>query len=188
MTPVQTAVFAVSYVLLGTLALGGMSAAPWVRTRKRLREFIAAKVDFKDGDVVYDLGCGDGAVLFSIADRRPGIRSIGYEIALLPYAIGLVTKALGGGKYRNVAIRCRDFFGKDLSDADGVFIFLLEESYPRVMKKLAKELRDDAQVVVAAWPFPGVAAERTERAAEDVLPVYFYRGSALRAAPAPGKN
>lgn len=187
MTPAQTVLYAVSYVILGTLALGGMSAAPWVRTRKRLRNFIAEKVDFKDGDVVYDLGSGDGAVLFSIADRHPGVRSIGYEIALLPFAIGLVTKALGGRKYRNVSIRCRDFFGVDLRDADGVFIFLLEESYPKIVKKLAKELRDDAQVVVAAWPFPGVAAERTERADDAVLPVYFYRGAALRAASS-GRN
>ncbi len=81
-----------------------------------------------------------------------------------------------------MSIRCRDFFGPDLSDADAVFIFLLAESYPRVMKKLSKELRDDAKVVVAAWPFPGIAAERAERAAPDVLPVYFYRGAALRAA------
>ncbi|MEY4744338.1 MAG: hypothetical protein RL272_283 [Candidatus Parcubacteria bacterium] len=188
MTPAQTVVFAFSYVILGTLALGGMSAAPWVRTRKRLREFIASQVDFKDGDVVYDLGCGDGAVLFSIADKRPGVRSVGYEIALLPYAIGLISKALGGKAYRNVSIRCRDFFGMNLADADGVFVFLLEESYPRVVKKLAKELRDDAQVVVAAWPFPGIAAERTERAASDVLPVYFYRGAALRAASTSGRD
>ena len=182
MTPANTVIFAFAYVIVGTLALGGLSAAPWVRTRKRLRDFIASRADLKDGAIVYDLGCGDGAVLFSLAERYPTIKAIGYEIALLQYVIGLVTKAFGGKAYRNVSIRCRDFFGPDLSDADAVFIFLLAESYPRVMKKLSKELRDDAKVVVAAWPFPGIAAERAERAAPDVLPVYFYRGAALRAA------
>lgn len=182
MTPSQTAIYAVVYLIVGTLALGGMSAAPWVRTRKRLRDFISSRVDLKDGAVVYDLGCGDGAVLFSLAKRHPAIKAVGYEIALLPYAIGLATKAMGGAAYRNVSLRYRDFFGPDLSDADTVFIFLLAESYPRVVKKLAKELRDDAVIVVAAWPFPGITAERAERGAEDLLPVYFYRGAQLRAA------
>lgn len=180
MTPTQIAIFAFVYLIVGTLALGGMSAAPWVRTRKRLREFIASRVDLKEGAVVYDLGCGDGAVLFSLVKRHPGIKAIGYEIAILPYALGLAAKAAGGADYRNVSLRYRDFFGTDLSDADTVFIFLLEESYPRVMKKLAAELKDDASLVVAAWPLPGIVAERSERGAPDLLPVYFYKGARLR--------
>lgn len=184
MTLGEMAIFGFAYVIVGTLALGGISAAPWVRTRKRLRDFIASRADLKAGDVVYDLGCGDGAVLFSLAKKRPGIKAIGYEIAILPWALGLLTKALGRGAYANVSLRCRDFFGADLSDADMVFVFLLEESYPKVVAKLAKELRDDARIVVAAWPFPNVEPERKERGADDMLPVYFYRGRQLKAAAA----
>lgn len=182
MTLGEMAIFGFAYLIVGTLALGSISAAPWVRTRKRLREFIASRADLKAGDVVYDLGCGDGAVLFSLARKEPGIKAIGYEIAILPWALGLLTKALGRGAYANVSLRCRDFFGANLADADMVFVFLLAESYPKVVAKLAKELRDDARVVVAAWPLPNVEPERVERGAEDLLPVYFYRGSQLKAA------
>ena len=185
MTPVELAIFAVVYLIVGTLALGGISAAPWVRTRRRQRDFIASRLDLKEGAKVYDLGCGDGAVLFALARRHPTARAVGYEIAFLPLAIGYAMKAAGGGAYRNVSLRCRDFFGPDLSDADAVFVFLLAESYPKVVRKLAAELRDDAQIVVAAWPLPGIEAERSERGASDLLPVYFYRGSQLRADKTP---
>lgn len=182
MTTGEIAIFGLAYVIVGTFALGGISAAPWVRTRRKLRDFIASRAELKPGDVVYDLGCGDGAVLFSLARKEPGIKAVGYEIAILPWALGLLMKAFGGKKYANVSLRCRDFFGANLSDADTVFIFLLEESYPKVVAKLAKELRDDARVVVAAWPLPAVEPERKERGAEDLLPVYFYRGRQLKAA------
>lgn len=180
MSPAGWAVFALVYVIVGTFAIGAVSAAPWVRTKRRQRELIVSKVALKEGAKVYDLGCGDGAVLFSLARRNPTARAVGYEIAILPLVVGWATKALGGRAYRNVSLRMRDFFGPNVSDADAVFLFLLRECYPRLMRKLGAELRDDAQVIVAAWPLPGIEAERMEPATKELLPLYFYRGSQLR--------
>lgn len=182
MSPLEWAVFAVIYVLVGTFAVGAVSAAPWVRTKRGQRDLIASKVALKPGAKVYDLGCGDGAVLFSLAERNPGVRAVGYEIAFLPLMIGWTTKLLGGARYRNVSLRCRDLFGPSLSDADTVFVFLLRDCYPRLMRKLGAELRDDAEVVVAAWPLPGLEPARSEAATEELLPMYFYNGAQLRRA------
>jgi SAM-dependent methyltransferase len=177
----STIAFALVYVTALTLALGGVSAAPWLPTKKRQREHVAGLLPLEDGDLVYDLGCGDGSVLFELARRQPGIMAVGYEVALLPYVIGIVRKLAGRGAYDNVSIRCRDFFRQDISDADIVFIFLFRDSYPKVLPKLVRELRDDALVVVEAWPFPGISPERVAKGTDELLPVYFYRGSALRA-------
>jgi hypothetical protein len=180
MTPVQIVIFAVAYVILLTFAIGAMSAAPWVRTRKKQRELICAVTTLADDAKVYDLGCGDGAVLFSLARRHPGLCGVGYEIAFVPHIIGNIWKMLGGSAYRDVSIRCRDFFGQDYSDADAVFIFLMKPCYPRLMAKLRAELRDDAQVIVEVWPFPGIEPERTIASTAETLPMYFYRGAQLR--------
>lgn len=180
MTPTQIVIFAIAYVLVLTAAIGGLSAAPWVRTKKKQRDLVCAETKIADDAVIYDLGCGDGAVLFALTRRHPRMRGIGFEIATVPFVIGNLWKIFGGAKYRNISIRCRDLFGQNYADADAVFIFLLRPSYPRVMAKLARDVRDDAQIIVVAWPFPGIEAERVIAPTADTLPVYFYRGAQLR--------
>lgn len=170
------------FLIIGTMMLGGVSAASWVPTKKDQRERLLEHVSIKSGAKVYDLGCGNGAVLFAMADRYPGIRAVGYEIAVLPLAFGLARKFASGSAYRGVSLCWRDFFGRDLSDADAVFVFLLPRSHARVASKLARELRDDAVVIVEAWPLPGAVLERTIQGDERLLPMYVYSGAGLRAA------
>jgi len=171
--------FIVVYLIVLTLAVGAVSAAPWIPTRRRQRRRLAELLPVREGETVCDLGCGDGVVLFAFADRYPGIHAVGYEIALLPFVIGKVRRSFGGKRYRDVEINYGNFFWEDLSDADVAFVFLLEKAFPKVMAKLATDLRDDARVVVEAWPFPGVAVEREIRE-EGMLPTYVYRGKAIR--------
>jgi SAM-dependent methyltransferase len=164
--------------LLIAFAAGGLSAAPWVPTRRREREVLLKEIPIQPGQVVYDLGCGDGIVLFQLAAHQPDARYIGIEVAPVPLLIGLVRKLIAGAKAKNVTLRLRDLFGLSYRDADVVFIFLLSDSYPKLMKKLAGTLKPDARVVVEAWPLPGIEAERVIRE-EGKLPMYVYRGRQL---------
>ncbi len=182
MTPAGTDAFAFIYVIMLTLAIGGVSSAPWVPTKRGQRGRLVSALDLREGATVYDLGCGDGAVLFDLASANPSCKAIGYEIALLPCAIGLCRKFFGGRKYANVRLSCRDFFSRPLGDADAVFVFLLEHSYPRVMRKLGRELPDAAVVAVQAWPFPGAAPFKVLGQTAELLPLYLYRGRDIRAA------
>jgi tRNA A58 N-methylase Trm61 len=143
---------------------------------------VAEGIDLAPGSMVYDLGAGDGSMLFALAERQPNATYIGYEIALPPWIIGLVRKALGRGKRKNVSLRYGDLFGKDLSGADILFVFLLQKAYPRLAKKFAKELKDEAVVVLEAWPFPGVEHERVIRERNEDLPMFVYKGAAFRRA------
>ena len=69
-------------------------------------------------DVVYDVGCGDGRVLVSIAERVPGIRCIGVEIdqQRADAAVALIENQLN-------AVNCRIICGNALeqtyNDATG---------------------------------------------------------------------
>jgi SAM-dependent methyltransferase len=181
---IGSVIFMAAFVLLLTLAVGAASSAPWVPTKKRDRETVIAALaeDGKmlPGAVVYDLGCGDGAMLFALADAFPGIRARGYEIALPPLAAGWVRRALGGEKYREVRMYWRDFFGKDVADADVVFVFSMPHMHAKMHAFLAKSLRDDATVVIEAWMLPGVPHERKVGGVGHALPFYIYRGKAIR--------
>jgi len=181
MHPIFVFAFSIVWLALFTFMLGGVSSAPWVPTRRRERASVVDAVSVRRGAVVYDLGCGDGAMLFDLADRYPDARYIGYEIALLPWAIGLARKFAAGKRYANVSLRYGDLFGKDLADADLVFVFLLEKAYARLVEKFRSELKRDSTVVVEAWALPGAAHERIIRDGEKTLPMYQYSGAAIAA-------
>lgn len=172
--------YAILYVILATAAFGAISAAPWVPTKKKQRQRLLEELEIPHGGTIYDLGCGDGAVLFEIARKRPDVKAIGCEISLLPYAIGLIRKIMGGPAYKNVSLRFGNFFRQDVRSADAVFVFLLEKSYARLLDKFGRELRDDCVIVTAAWPMPRLAPVKVTASDAVLLPMYFYKGSQFR--------
>ena len=176
MDPISIVIL-IAMPFLITFAWGGISAAPWVPTLRVDRENLLKNLEFKPGQIVYDLGCGDGSVLFAIARLQPKIKAIGYEISLLPFLIAVARKYFGG--YTNVSIRYRDFFKAPINDADVVFSFLLAKSYPRLIKKFTKELKPEALLIVEAWPLPETKPEKT-LTSKGLLPIYLYLGSQFK--------
>ena len=93
----------------------------------------------------------------------------------MPYFIAKIRKVFNFNEYKNVKIKFRNFFNQNLGDADVVFIFLLSKCYERLEKKFAEELKDDALVVVEAWPLPGLEPYKKIKQ-EKLLSIYFYKG------------
>ncbi|MBT6691763.1 class I SAM-dependent methyltransferase [Candidatus Parcubacteria bacterium] len=103
--------------------------------------------EVKSGQKIYDLGCGDGKLLFAAA--RLGAKAEGLEISVLPYLLAKIRQLFSKDK---VTIKFRDFWLVNLSDADVVFFFLIPRIYPQLTKKLKKELKPGTKVVAYAWP------------------------------------
>jgi len=171
--------YILGFLILFTFAWGAVSAAPWLPTKKKQRQELTEIIPLEKGMTVYDLGCGDGSVLFDLARKNPEIKAVGLEISLLPYFIARLRKLLHPKVYQNVQIKFRNFFREDLSRADVVFVFLLNKCYNRLVAKFYKELRDEALVVVEAWSFPEFEVENKFKE-KNLLPVYFYRGRQFR--------
>lgn len=166
-------IFILFVIILGTFVLNGNSAAPYLPTLPKQRKHQIGLVDFKDGDVVYDLGCGDGSLLFDAVRKNNNIKAIGFELALLPYLIGLFRKSLG--RHKNVTIKFRDLFGQKINDADIIFIYLLEKSYSKLISKFKKEIKDNCLVVISTWPLKSIYPHKVVRK-DGFSPVYFYKG------------
>lgn len=177
---VELIITAIGLVILFSAAAAGMSAAPWLPTRKRERHQLSKNLKLKDSDLVVDLGCGDGTMLFEIARHHKNVTCIGYDISFLPLAIGLLRKLFGGAKYKNVKLRFGNLFNQNIGDATHVFIYLLAKSYPRLKEKFAAELKDDAMVIVEAWPMPEIEPTHVIKE-EGALTIYIYSGKAFRA-------
>ncbi len=135
--------------------------APWVTTPlSRVRKMLEL-AEVGPGDLVYDLGCGDGRILV-IAARQFGARAVGIEIDPLRY---LWCRALVGvlGLGGQVQVVHGDFFKQDLSSADVVVMFLQFDTNDLLSLKLVDELRPGARVVSHVATFSGWSPTRLDK-------------------------
>jgi predicted RNA methylase len=125
-------------------------------------------VEVGPGDVVYDLGCGDGRVIVAAA-RRFGARAVGIEIDPLRYLWSQMLITILGLRGR-VQVVYGDFFAQDLSGADVVTCYLMQNTNERLVEKLRRELRPGSRVVSNTFTFPGLRLVRRD----DQADVYAY--------------
>lgn len=82
-------------------------------------ERMVEMADLRPGDVVYDLGCGDGRIVVAAA-KREKIKAVGVDID--PERVAESQENVrASGLDASVQIRQADVFGLDLRDADVVF-------------------------------------------------------------------
>jgi SAM-dependent methyltransferase len=111
----------------------------------------------KPGELVYDLGCGDGRIVITAA-RRFGARGVGVEIdpALVRRSRANVRRHRLG---KRVTIRQADIFQIDFSDADVVALYLLPELNARLLPRLRK-LKPGARIVSFEFDMPGARPDK----------------------------
>jgi cyclopropane fatty-acyl-phospholipid synthase-like methyltransferase len=97
------------------------------------------------GDIVFDLGSGDGRIPIAAA-KRYGAFGVGVEIDAK-----LNREALDNAKKAGVADRVRfftqDLFEADISEASVVTLFLLPRINQALLPKLRRELRPGTRIV-----------------------------------------
>lgn len=163
------------WLSLATAAFAGISAAPWVPSRKNQHQLLLSTIKITNGSIVYDLGCGTGTLLFASARIQPNATYIGYEISIFPYLIGKIRSLFSS----NISIRFGNLFSHSLKDADFVFVFLLAKAYPRLIKKFTRELKDNCTIAVEAWPIADIEPKKTIHK-KNVLPLFLYFGSQFK--------
>ncbi len=96
-------------------------------------------------DVVYDLGCGDG-IIVATAAQKFGVRAVGIDIdpQRVTEATARVQKANVADK---VTILNQDLFTTDISKATVVTLYLLPSLNQKLIPKLNKELRPGTRIV-----------------------------------------
>ena len=109
-------------------------------------------------DTVYDLGCGDGRIVITAAQRY-GARGVGIDIDP-----DRVAEATDNVRKAGVADRVRivqgDLFEADISAATVVTLYLLTDLNLKLRPKLLRELRPGTRVVSHAFSMGDWKAER----------------------------
>lgn len=103
----------------------------------------------KKGDVLYDLGSGDGRIVITAA-KRFGVRGIGIDID--PQRIAEANEnARKEGVAHLVTFKQTDLFTTNISDATVVTLYLLPRLNVKLRPKLFTELKNGTRIVSHAF-------------------------------------
>jgi hypothetical protein len=136
----------------------GRSLGRYAPTPRSVVERLVSFAPIGPDDVVYDLGCGDGRIV--IASAQAGARGTGIDLDPARIAEAQAAAAAAGVTAR-VEWRCADVWSVDLSAATVVTIYLQGFAYPRLRKKLLRELRPGTRVLSHDFIFPDWPPERS---------------------------
>jgi SAM-dependent methyltransferase len=126
--------------------------APNVRSPQRAVDRMLEIARLKPGEMLYDLGCGEGQILITAAERYK-VNGVGIEISqdLADTAAEKVRKA----KLQNqIKIVHGDFMRTDLSKADVVTLYLAPIANASLRPNLERYLRPHTRVVSYDYPIP----------------------------------
>jgi tRNA G46 methylase TrmB len=107
--------------------------------------------EIRGGDVLYDLGSGDGRVLVAAA-KKCEVTAVGIERSRILVWLSK-RKIARNGLEDKVRIVNSDFFRQDLSEATVVTAYLSQKMNDKLEPKLRKELKEGTRIVSADHTF-----------------------------------
>jgi hypothetical protein len=124
-------------------------AAP-IPSRGTTVQSIMKLADIQPGQKLYDLGSGDGRILFAAAKR--GATCTGFEIN--PFLFWYTRIRAFLTRSSRVSVLRSDFWKNPISDADVVTVYLVPSAMARLQVKAKEELRPGTKIIAAVYPFP----------------------------------
>lgn len=111
----------------------------------------------KKGDVVYDLGCGDGRIVVTAA-KKYGVKAVGFDID--PQRIKEARENVKKNRVEDlVRIEEKDIFTLDLRDATVITLYLLPRLNVKLIPQLEK-LKPGCRIVSHDFDMEGVIPDK----------------------------
>ncbi|MBI4524266.1 MAG: class I SAM-dependent methyltransferase [Deltaproteobacteria bacterium] len=137
---------------------------PFIPTPMDVVDRMLEIAEVKVGDLVYDLGSGDGRVIIRAA-KKCGARGVGIEAD--PQLVDLSrAKAAEEGVSHLVEFRAGDALKVDVSPATVVTLYMFPWFNEQVRPVLQKSLRPGARVVSHDFDIPGWPPTKVEKLPE----------------------
>lgn len=135
--------------LLIPTAYAGHIGAPYVPSRLAAVRRTFNELHIGAGDVVVDLGAGDGGILREAA--RHGATVYGFELSPIMWVIARL-RLLGKG-----SVKLRNFYTKSVPTATVIYSFLMPKNMPRVRQWLSRQsLLHGRYFISYAFPFKNI--------------------------------
>jgi SAM-dependent methyltransferase len=155
------------YARCGTFAgianaqdLESKKIVPFVPTPQEVVDKMIELAGVKKGDVVYDLGSGDGRIVITAAKK--GARAVGFDVDgdLVKESRENIRKA---DLEKSAEIKQQDILTVDLSPATVVTMYLLPDVNLKLKPNLLKQLKPGSRVVSHAFDMGDWKPDKTER-------------------------
>ena len=132
----------------------------YVPTPQKVVDKMLEMAEVKKGDLVYDLGCGDGRIVVTAA-KKYGVKAIGFDIN--PERVKESLENVRSNKVEHlVTIKEADIFTLDLSKANVVTLYLLPSLNVRLMPQLEK-LKPGSRIVSHDFDMKGAKPVQVEQ-------------------------
>jgi SAM-dependent methyltransferase len=132
----------------------------YVPTPYEVVEKMLEMADVRKGEIVYDLGCGDGRIPV-MAAKKYGVKAFGWDIDPQRVKESLENVEKNNVKHL-VTITLGDIFELDLSKADVITLYLLPDLNVKLIPQLQK-LKPGCRIVSHDFDMRGVQPKRAIR-------------------------
>ncbi|HEX6800900.1 MAG TPA: methyltransferase domain-containing protein [Candidatus Binatia bacterium] len=143
-----------------SVAVWTYGEVPFVRSTPEVIDRMLEMARVKAGDLIYDIGSGDGAIIIRAA-KKYGVRGVGIEIDE-----DLVLKARSNAFREKVEhlveFRAQDAFTVDVSPATLVTLYMLPDFNAKLRPILDRQLKPGTRVVSHDYPIEGWVPDRIE--------------------------
>lgn len=143
----------------------------WQPTDRETVSQILDLLDIEPGDVIYDLGCGDGRFLTG-AVKNYDAEAVGIEIDPVRVIMSWI-RLFATGTFSRASVVMGNMYEKDMTEADAVVLFLSGDANEKLAPKLNRELSPGTKIVSYYHKLPGWTPVKQEKN-KDEHPIYLY--------------
>lgn len=131
------------------MILPGMYAAltsgPFVPSARKRHKTMLTLAEIGDNDRVYDLGCGDGRLVFSASKKAKS--AIGYDLSIPLVLYGKLMSLF----YPKAKIKFGNLWKQSYQDADVIFCYLLPKAMKQFYSDVWPTLKPGTRVISNAF-------------------------------------
>lgn len=117
---------------------------PFVPTSKSIIHKALKAVELRQGEKLYDLGCGDGRALV-IGAKEFKAKVVGFEYSFPIFCLAKINFFINGIK--DGILYKSDFYDADISDADVIYLYLTPKAFKKLEEKIKQQTKIGARII-----------------------------------------
>ncbi len=133
------------FLLIAPGLYAAFTSGPFVPSARKRHKTMLKLASLTDSDTVYDLGCGDGRLVFS-ASKLSG-KAIGYDLSIPLVLYGKLISLF----YPKAKIHFGNIWKQDYKDATVILCYLLPSAMKQFHKEVWPKLKKGTRVISNAF-------------------------------------